>query len=191
MRRFSLIAAVFALATYPALAQTSTWVPDKSHSEVDFSIVHMSLSNVHGRFGNIAGSIVQNESDITKSSVNITIDVTSVDTGVSARDNDLKSARFFDATQFPTATFASTSVAKSGSGLAVTGNLTLHGVTRPVVLEVTGPNGPVTGMDHKTHAGYSATATLDRTAFGIGGSIPAAVVGNEVKLSIDLDVARQ
>jgi len=191
MRRFSLIAAIFALAACSAPAQTSTWVPDKAHSEVDFSIVHMSLSNVHGRFGNIAGSIVQNESDITKSSVNITIDVTSVDTGVNARDNDLKSARFFDATQFPTATFASSSVARSGSGLAVTGNLTLHGVTQPVVLEVSGPNGPITGMDHKTHAGYSATATIHRTAFGIGSNIPSAVVGDEVKLSIDLDVVKQ
>ena len=95
-----------------AVAQTSTWVPDRAHSEVDFSILHMSLSNVHGRFGNIGGSIALNESDISKSTVSITIDVSSVDTGVSARDTDLKSANFFDVAQFPTATFASTSVAK-------------------------------------------------------------------------------
>jgi polyisoprenoid-binding protein YceI len=173
------------------LAQSSTWVPDKAHSGVDFSILHMSLSNVRGHFGNIGGTIVLNESDVTKSSVNITIDVTTVDTGVAARDGDLKGPNFFDVAQFPTATFVSTSVAKSGSGLTVAGTLTLHGVTKPVVLQVEGPTGPVPGMDKKPHSGFSATATISRTAFGIAAKFPAAVVGDEVKLTIDLDVAKQ
>jgi polyisoprenoid-binding protein YceI len=146
---------------------------------------------VHGRFGNIKGSIVLNEADVTKSTVNMTIDVTTIDTGQSARDADLKGPNFFDVAQFPTATFVSTGVAKSSTGLTVTGNLTLHGVTKPVVLEVDGPRGPITGMDKKAHAGYSATATLQRTAFGIGGRVPAAMIGDDVKLSIELDVARQ
>jgi polyisoprenoid-binding protein YceI len=191
MRRFALSAAILVFAASGAAAQTSTWVPDKAHSEVEFSIVHMALSKVHGRFGNIAGSLVLNDADVTKSSVNMTIDATTVDTGVSARDADLKSANFFDVAQFPTATFVSTGVARSGSGLTVTGDLTLHGVTKPVVLQVDGPTGPITGMDKKQHAGYSATTTIDRTAFGIGGKFPESMLGDEVKLSIELDVAKQ
>jgi polyisoprenoid-binding protein YceI len=191
MQRFAFLAAALVLAASAAAAQTSTWVPDKAHSEVDFSILHMSLSNVHGRFGNIGGSITLNDADITKSSVNMTIDVTTVDTGQNARDNDLKSANFFDVAQYPTATFVSTSVAKSASGLTVMGNLTLHGITKPVTLEVDGPTGPVPGVDKKPHAGYSATTTLDRTAFGIGTKYPAMMLGNEIKLSIELDVAKQ
>jgi polyisoprenoid-binding protein YceI len=191
IKRFSSLVASVVIAAPLAFAQTSTWVPDKAHSEVDFSILHLSLSNVRGHFGNIGGSIVLNESDITKSTINVTIDVTSIDTGVAARDSDLKSANFFDVAQFPTATFVSTTVAKRGNGLTVSGDLTLHGVTKPVVLEVEGPTGPVPGMDHKPHSGFSATTTISRTAFGIATKFPAAVVGDDVKLTIDLDVAKQ
>ena len=191
MKRLALLTGILTLAGPLALAQTSTWVPDKAHSEVDFSILHMSLSRVNGRFGNIGGAITFDEADITKSTVNVTIDVTSIDTGVSGRDSDLKSANVFDAAQFPTATFVSTSVAKNGSGLTVNGNLTLHGVTKPVSLDVQGPTGPVPGMDHKPHAGFSATTTITRSAFGIAPKYPAAMIGDDVKLTIELDVAKQ
>jgi len=191
MKRLALLTGILTLAAPLALAQTSTWVPDKAHSEVDFSILHMGLSKVHGRFGNIGGKIVLNDADVTKSSVDVTIDVNTVDTGVSMRDADLKSSNLFDVAQFPTATFVSSSVAKHGSDLTVNGNLTVHGVTKPVVLEVEGPTGPVAGMDHKPHAGYSATTTISRTAFGIGTKYPASILGDEVKLTIDLDVVKQ
>lgn len=174
-----------------AIAQTSTWVPDKAHSEVDFSVIHLGLSNVRGHLGNIGGTVVMNEADITKSTVNVTIDVSTVDTGVAPRDNDLKSANFFDVALFPTATFVSRSVSKSGTGLTVSGNLTLHGVTQPAVLQVEGPTGPITGMDHKPHLGFSASTTLSRAAFGIATKFPTAVVSDVVKLTIDLDLARQ
>jgi polyisoprenoid-binding protein YceI len=190
-RRLSSLASILLLSAPLAIAQTSTWVPDKAHSEVDFSILHMGLSNVRGHFGNIGGTIVLNESDLTKSTVNVTIDVTTVDTGVAARDGDLKGPNFFDVAQFPTATFVTTSIAKTGSALNISGNLTLHGITKPVVLQVEGPTGPVAGMDKKPHSGFSATTTISRTAFGIAPKFPAAVVGDEVKLTIDLDVAKQ
>jgi polyisoprenoid-binding protein YceI len=191
MKRLALLTGILTLAGPLALAQTSTWVPDKAHSEVDFSILHMGLSHVNGRFGNIGGAITYDDSDITKSIVNVTIDVTSIDTGVSGRDADLKSANVFDAAQFPTATFVSTSVAKNGSGLTVNGNLTLHGVTKPVTLTVDGPTGPVPGMDHKPHAGFSATTTISRLAFGVAAKYPTAMIGDDVKLTIELDVAKQ
>lgn len=191
MRRFFSLLAGIALLSPLGLAQTSTWVPDKAHSEVDFSILHMGLTKVHGKFGNIGGSITVNDSDMSKSSVNVTIDVSTVDTGVSARDNDLKSAHFFDVSKFPTATFVSTSVAKSGDGLTVQGNLTLHGITKPVTLQVEAPRGPVNGMGHKQHMGFTATTTLKRTDFQIASSMPAAMVGDDVALTIDLDAAAQ
>jgi polyisoprenoid-binding protein YceI len=191
IKRLSSALGTLALAAPFAIAQTSTWIPDKAHSGVDFSVLHMSLANVRGHFGNIGGTITLNEADITKSTVNITVDVTTVDTGVSQRDSDLKSANFFDVAQFPTATFVSTGVTKGGGGLTVAGSFTLHGVTKPVVLQVEGPTGPVPGMDHKPHSGFSATTTISRTAFGIASKFPAAALGDEVKLTIDLDVAKQ
>jgi polyisoprenoid-binding protein YceI len=191
MKRLAMMLGILATAVPMAVAQTSTWVPDKAHSEVDFSILHMSLSKVHGRFGNLGGQIVWNDADVSKSTVNMTIDVTTIDTGVAPRDTDLKSAGMFDATQFPTATFASTSVAKTANGLTVNGNLTLHGVTKPVVLQVEGPTGPAAGMGGKMHAGFSATTTISRTAFGLGTKYLAAVLGDDVQLNIELDVVKQ
>jgi polyisoprenoid-binding protein YceI len=195
MRQLAVLTGILALAAPLALAQTigqtSTWTSDPMHSEVDFNIEHMSVSHVHGRIGNVAATIVLNETDITKSAVTATIDVNTIDTGVVARDTDLKSQRFFDVTDFPTATFASTSVVKNGSGLTVTGNFTLHGITKPVVLTVEGPTGPAPGMDKKPHSGFSATTTISRGDFGIGTKIPSAIVGDAVKLTIELEVVKQ
>jgi polyisoprenoid-binding protein YceI len=191
MKRLAFITGILALAAPLAMAQTSTWISDPMHSEVDFSVTHLAIANVHGRFGKVAAELEFDPSDIGKSTVKATIDVTGVDTGETPRDTDLKSPRFFDTAQFASASFTSTSVAKSGSGLTVNGNLTLHGVTKPVVLTVEGPLGPVQGMDKKQHSGFSATTTISRTAFGIGAAIPAAVVSDDVKITIDLDVAKQ
>ena len=191
MNRLAVATGILALAAPLALAQTSTWVSDPAHSEVDFSVTHMSISNVHGRFGKVNATINYNEADVTKSTVTATIDVSTLDTGESARDTHVKSPDFFDAANLSTATFTSTSVAKSGTGLTIAGNLTLHGVTKPVVLTASGPVGPVPGMDHKPHAGFSATTTISRTAFNIGSKFPAAIVGDDVKLDIELEVVKQ
>lgn len=190
MKRLALVTGMLVLASPFALAQTSTWTMDPNHSEIDFTVRHMGVSNIHGRFAIKEGKILFNDADATKSTVTVTIDTTSVDTGVSGRDNDLKSDHFFDVATYPTATFVSTNVAKSGNGLSVIGNLTLHGVTKPVVLTVEGPSAPIPGMDKKPHSGYSATTTLKRTDFGVG-KIPAAVVGDDIKLQIELEVVKQ
>jgi polyisoprenoid-binding protein YceI len=175
-----------------ALAQYSTWAADPAHSEVDFSIRHGGVSNVHGRFGSVAATLVYNEADVTKSTVTATIDVSTVDTGVSPRDSDLKSDSFLEVAKFPTATFTSTNVAKNGSKLTVAGNFTLHGVTKPVVLDVEGPSTPAeNAMDHKLHSGFSATTTLSRTAYGIGTKFPSSLVGDDVKLIIELEIVKQ
>jgi len=191
MRR-SIVSALLLILTAPlALAQAATWAPDPAHSEVDFSILHMSLSNVHGHFGAVSGIMLFDPSDVTKSTVSVTIDVSGVDTGESSRDSVLKSSTFFDVDKYPKATFVSTSVQRTASGLTVTGNLTLRGVTKPVTLTVEGPNGPVTGTDQKLHAGFSAEVSFNRRDFGIATAFPSGVVGDQVKLSIDLEIIKQ
>jgi polyisoprenoid-binding protein YceI len=192
MKRLTLVTGILALAAPLALAQASTWVADPAHSEVDFSIKHGGVSNVHGRFGKVAATVVYNEADVAKSSVKATIETGTVDTGETARDNHLKTDTFFDTAKFPTATFTSTSVVKSGSNLKVSGNFTLHGVTKPIVLDVEGPATPtINGMDKKLHSGFSASTTISRTAFGIGTSFPSLVLGDEVKLIIELEIVKQ
>ena len=192
--KLALLASALLLAAPLALAQaspsTSTWKTDPAHSEVDFSIRHMTVSNVHGRFGTVDATLTWDDQDVTKSSVTATIDVTGVDTGVPNRDTDLKSARFFDVANNPKATFTSTSVTKTGSGLQIAGNLTVKGVTKPVVLDVDSPTGPVT-LRNKAHLGFSATTTLHREDFGIGSGMPAAMLGDDVKTTIELDFVKQ
>jgi polyisoprenoid-binding protein YceI len=191
MKKLAFVTGILALAAPLAMAQTSTWISDPAHSEVDFSISHMAVSNVHGRFGKVAATISLNEADITKSSVTATIGCGTVDTGEDARNTHLKTPDFFGVDAFPTANFTSTGIAKSGDKLLITGNLTLHGVTKPVVLEAEGPTGPVPGMDHKPHAGFSATTAIKRSDFGIGTKFPTAMVGDDVKLTIELEVVKQ
>jgi polyisoprenoid-binding protein YceI len=191
MKRFAALTGILALAAPLAFAQATTWVSDPNHSEVDFAISHMSVSKVHGRFGNVAATIQYDAADVTKSSVQVTIDVTTVDTGVQGRDTDLKGANYFDVATYPKATFTSTSVAKNGNHLTVAGNLTLHGVTKPVVLDVDSPTAPITDRRNKVHTGFSATTSISRTAFGISPNTPSAMLGDDVALTIEVDAVKQ
>lgn len=191
MKRLAIFAAVLSVAAPLAGAQSTKWVSDPYHSEVDFAISHMSVSTVHGRFGNVNATIQLNDADITKSNVQVNIGVDTIDTGVQARDNDLKGGGFFDVADLPAATFTSTSVTKNGNDLTVAGNLTLHGVTRPVVLTVEGPTAPVTDQQSKVHRGFSASTTISRADFGIAPKAPEAVLGDKVKLTIEVDAVKQ
>ena len=191
MKRSILLLAAVVLAASAVTAQTSTWIPDKAHSEVNFTVLHLSLTNVHGHFNLGDGAITMDDGDIAKSSVKMSIDVSSVDSGESGRDSALKGSSFFNIEQYPTATFVSTSVAKVAGGLTVNGNLTVKGITKPVTLNVQGPTGPVKGVDGKQHAGWAATTTLNRNDFQLGSSYPAVTIGNDVKLEIDMEVIKQ
>lgn len=192
MKRFALAVGILGLAGSLACAQASTWAIDPGHSQVGFGIRHMGLSTVRGHFSNVKGAIVYDSANISKSSVNVTIDVTTVDTANTARDSQLKTDSFFDVSKFPTATFVSTGVAKNGSHLTVAGNLTLHGVTKPVTLDVEPSGAPIESpMDHKIHMGYSATTTLKRADFAVGTSFPEAVLGGDIPLTIDLEAVKQ
>ena len=186
---------VLAMGTVGLSAQATQWKIDPMHSEADFAIKHMAISTVHGSFHGISGEITLDPANVAKASVEATIPVDTVDTGVAPRDNDLKSPRFFDAAQFPTMTFKSTGVHKAGDHYDVAGNLTLHGVTKPVVLKLEELGKEETGMDKKSvHRGFTATTTINRQDFGLtfNGTLSSgdAVLGDEVKIEIDIDAAK-
>ncbi len=190
-----LAGAVLAVSAGAMSAQTTQWKIDPMHSEADFAIKHMAISTVHGTFHGLSGTINFDPADVTKSSVEATIPVSTVDTGVTPRDNDLKSPRFFDAAQFPSMTFKSTSVRKDGDHYEVAGNLTLHGVTKPVVLKLEDLGKAEPGMDGKSvHRGFTATTTIDRKDFGLtfNGTLKSgdAVLADEVRIEIDIDAAQ-
>ena len=173
-------------------AQTKDWKIDPAHSEADFSIKHMAISTVHGTFRGVAGVVKYGPADVLKSGVEATIDVSGVDTGVAARDNHLKSPDFFDVAKFPTLTFKSTSVSKAGDHYDVTGDLTLHGVTKKVVLRLEEPGKEEPGMDGKSvHRGFTATTTVNRKDFGLtwNGTLKSgdSVLGDEVKIELDIE----
>ena len=177
-------------------AQATQWKIDPMHSEADFAIKHMSISTVHGTFRGISGTITYDPANVAKSGVEASIDVTSVDTGVAPRDKHLKSPDFFDTDKFPTMTFKSTGVHKAGDHYDVVGDLTLHGVTKQVVLKLDGPGKEEPGMDGKSvHRGFTATTTINRKDFGLswGGTLKSgdAVLGDEVKIELDIEAVQQ
>jgi polyisoprenoid-binding protein YceI len=187
-------AALLALAAAAAQAQVKEFKIDPAHSEADFAIKHMAVSTVHGSFHAVTGTIRFDPADLAKSSVVATIDVSSVDTGVAARDTHLKSPDFFDTAQFPTMTFKSTSVSKVSGGYAITGDLTMHGVTRAVVLNLEAPGKEELDAKGKAHRGFTATTTLNRKDFGLkwGGSLPSgdAMLGDDVKIELDIEASQ-
>jgi polyisoprenoid-binding protein YceI len=189
---FALIASGMFLASAPALAST-TWEIDPSHTSVGFSVRHMMVSTVKGQFEKVKGTLELDEKDIAKSSVQVTIDLSTVNTHDPKRDEHLKSPDFFDTAKHPTATFKSTKVQAAGKGkLKVTGDLNLHGVTKPVVLEVEGPTEPFNTPFGTIVRGAHATGKIDRKEFAIGWNKVldngGVVVGNEVSLDLNLEV---
>ena len=188
LRAFGLFLAVsFTTALW---AQSSEWKIDPAHTTTGFTVRHMGISNVHGRFVKVEGSATIDDSDITKSSVTATMSVDSVDTGVQMRDNDLKSPNYFDAQQFPTVTFKSKSVSKSGDNkLKVVGDLTIHGVTKEVTLDVDGPSAPIAQGRNKRR-GLSASTSINRKDFGVGAKTPAAMIGEDIKIDLDVELTQ-
>ncbi|HJV33603.1 YceI family protein [Geomonas sp.] len=189
----SLTAAAFLML--PVMAQASTWKIDPDHSSVGFKVRHMMVSNVKGTFHKFSGTVKVDENDLAKSSVTATIETASIDTGVGMRDKDLKSDHFLDVAKYPTMTFVSTGVAKSGAeGLKVTGNLTLHGVTRTVVLDVEGPSQEVKDPKGNVRRGASASTKIDRKDFGLTWNkvmeAGGVMVGDEVTISIEVEMVQ-
>jgi polyisoprenoid-binding protein YceI len=162
---------VFAFAVtvaLPVFAYADTWQIDPAHTNVEFTVRHMMISNVKGQFQKTSGTITANGNDPASAQIDTTIDASSVDTRVEGRDAHLKGSDFLDVAKYPTITFKSTKVEAAGPNKwKVTGNLTLHGVTKPVVLEVEAAGPPIHDPMGNTRAGASATTTIKRSDFGI------------------------
>lgn len=190
MRRIvgiGVVAFLALLLAIPAAAQATPWEIDRAHSAAGFAVRHLGVSTVRGAFSNITGTVLIDDADVTKSSVDVTIDVNSINTRVEQRDNHLKSADFFDAANHPNITFKSKKVEGAGDGrLKITGDLTIRGNTREVVLDVEGPT-KVIG----TKRGASATTRVNRRDFGlVWGRVTEGIaqVGDDVTITIDLEL---
>lgn len=166
-----------------------TWDVDPVHSDVSFAVRHMMVSKVKGRFGSFTGEIVTGD-DLLDSSVTASIDLNSVDTNNDQRDGHIRSADFLDVANHPTLTYRSTGVRRNGADYVVDGELSLHGVTRPVELYVefsgTGPD-----TYGGTRVGFSATATINRSDFGIDINMPldggGVVIGDKIQIAIEIE----
>jgi polyisoprenoid-binding protein YceI len=194
-RRMLLAAAVMCLAA-PELVLAAPWQFDPAHTGVHFKVRHLMVSSVRGDFEKVTGKIVYDETDVTKSSADITIDAASINTRVAKRDEDLRSPNFLDVAKYPTITFKSKRVDRVGNGtLKMTGDLTIHGVTKEVVLDVEGPTPAIKDPWANIRVGGQATTKISRKDFGLvwnktldtGG----VVVGDEVEITIDLEIFKK
>jgi polyisoprenoid-binding protein YceI len=178
------------LLTVSAAAQDA-WQLDPPHSSAQFSVRHLGVSTVRGAFTKVSGSVVYDPANLNKSSIQAAIEAASVDTRVEMRDNDLRSPRFLDAQKYPTITFQSKKVEAAGADkLKVTGDLTIHGVTKEVVLDVDGPTPSIKdpmGKD-RLRMGASATTKINRNDFGVSG-LPG-IVGDDITITLDVEMTK-
>jgi polyisoprenoid-binding protein YceI len=170
-----------------AFAQSSSWTIDTNHSQVNFQVRHMGVSNVRGSLSGVSGTVVWDAKDPSKSSVDATITTKTVSTNNEKRDADLRSPHFFDVEKFPTMTFKSTSVTSADGKLQVVGDLTLGGVTKSVTLDIDGPTPPQKGQHDKLVIGLSAKGTLKRSDFNFATKYAAPVLGDDVPFTIDVE----
>jgi len=190
---YSALASVLAL---PASAATTTWQIDPAHTAAGFAVRHLMISTVRGQFKGVNGTVVFDDQDISKSMIDVTIDAKTVDTSEPKRDEDLRSDKFFDTAKYPTITFKSKKIENVSAGkLKVTGDLTIRGVTKEVVLDVEGPSNPIKDPWGDTRVAANATTKVNRQDYGVkwnanidGGGV---VVGDEVSITIDLEMVKK
>jgi polyisoprenoid-binding protein YceI len=183
------------MSTATATPARTTWKIDPAHSHVEFAVRHLMISSVKGRFGVVEGTVVTDEDHPATADVNVTIDAASIDTREAQRDAHLRSADFFDVETYPAITFKSTRVTDvRGDQFTLAGDLTIHGVTRDVTLDVTS-EGRAADPWGGQRAGYSATTKINRRDFGLTWNqaleTGGFVVGDEIKISLDLELLRQ
>jgi polyisoprenoid-binding protein YceI len=172
-------------------AATTTWNIDPAHSAADFKVKHMMISNVKGSFSGLSGTLAEHTTDSTLSTIQASIPVATIATGDPQRDAHLKSADFFDAEKFPTMTFKSTKVVPKGPAeYSVTGDLTIHGVTKGVTFAVEGPSAPGKDPWGNTRIGLSATTKINRKDFGLAWNAALEtggfLVGEEISVTLDV-----
>ena len=184
MKRFFFAILVFINAS--SFAQTSTWKNDKMHSKLTFTVTHLMVSDVDGLFKNFDATITSSKADFSDAVFELKADVASINTEVDMRDNDLKSAGWFDAATYPSISFKSTSIKPNGQNkYTLTGNLTMHGVTKLVTMDLWYRGTIQNSMNKKDDAGFKLTGTLKRSDFKIGSTMPTAVVSDEIDIKAD------
>lgn len=196
MGRFILAAVTLIAVVSPSFVGASMWQIDPAHTSAQFAVRHMMVSTVRGTLGKVTGTVNLDETDPTKSAVEASVDVAGIDTREPKRDEHLKSADFFDVETYPTITFKSKTITRPGeTKFEVTGDLTMHGVTKEIVLVVEGSPKPLKDPMGKLRLGGVATTKLNRKDFGIvwssamdGGGV---VVGDEVDVTIDIELIKQ
>lgn len=181
------------LLSFPACAGTTTWQIDPKHSSAQFAVTHLMISSVRGEFHQLKGTVVVDDADISKSSVNVTIDATTVDTREPDRDKHLMSSDFFDVAKYPTIAFKSTKVESAGPGrLKIAGDLTIRGVTKQAVLEVTAPKPPIKDPWGLQRTAVSGSTKINRQDFGVAWNkaldAGGVVVGDEVDINLDVEM---
>jgi polyisoprenoid-binding protein YceI len=196
LARIAVTTGLAAICSLPAPAATSTWQIDPAHTAAQFSVKHLAISTVRGGFSNVKGMITLDDADVSKSTVDVTIDVSTVDTRQPDRDKDLKSDKFFDVAHYPAMTFKSKKVEQAGAGkLKITGDLTIRGTTKEVVLEVEGPTAPVKDPWGNQRAAATAATKINRQDFGVKWNATmdngGVVVGDEVAITIDVEMVKQ
>src|SRR4051812_40916379 len=175
---------------------SNQWVVDGSHSNASFSVKHLMITNVRGEFHKVEGVVSWDPAKPEATTIEATVDVSTITTRDEKRDGHLKSPDFFDVEKYPTLTFKSKSVKVKGKEeLSVTGDLTIHGVTKEVVLEVEGPSAPTSDPWGNVRIGATATAKVKREDFGLSWNAAleagGVLVGSEVKITIDVSLIQQ
>jgi len=191
--RMLITAGLAGLLSFPAFAGTTTWQIDATHSSAQFAVTHLTISSVRGEFHQLKGTVVVDDADISKSSVNVTIDATTVDTREPDRDKHLRSSDFFDVAKYPTMAFKSTKVESAGPGrLKITGDLTIRGVTKQAVLEVSAPKPPIKDPWGLQRTAVSGSTKINRQDFGVAWNktldAGGVVVGDEVDINLDVEM---
>lgn len=191
--RVVVLGGLVAALGFPVCAKTTSYKLDSQHSSAQFAVTHLMISKVRGEFHAVNGTVSLDDGDITKSSVDVTIDASTVDTREPDRDKDLKSPNFLDVAKYPTMSFKSTKVEPGASGhLKVTGDLTIHGVTKSVVLDVTEPKAPIKDPWGLQRTAVSGVTKINRQDFGLMFSAKldngGLVVGNEVEITLDVEM---
>jgi polyisoprenoid-binding protein YceI len=170
-------------------AEVQSWQIDPNHTATQFSVRHMGISTVRGAFEKTTGTISYDPADPSKLSIDATIDTTTVNTRVQMRDNDLRSAKYLDVSKYPAMTFRSTRTEIVGADkLKITGDLTIHGVTKQVVLDVEGPSEAIKDPMGNSRMGASATTTINRNDFGI--TAMHGMIGDEIQIVLDVEMTR-
>ncbi len=186
IRKFLFCATAVLLAS-SAIAQVETWNIDPAHSSAQFAVRHMGISTVRGEFRKVGGSVIYDPANPKKTTIDATIDATTVDTRVEMRDKDLRGPNFLDVEKYPTLTFKSKRTETAGAGkLKITGDLTLHGVTKEVVLDVDGPTAAVKDPRGNFHMGASASTKINRREFGVNGA--PTMAGDDLTITIDTEL---